>query len=481
MAPESSPSPPPGGGTAAAPRSRRPALLVLMLVLITIYTVDAWRHYLETRPSPPIPEFDGTTELERGEAPAAPAPAGSAPTATATPTAHSGPAPDPAAPASGHDWSQWRGPARTGVSSENGWFSPWPGEGPRRLWKASLGAGYASVAIAAGRVYSMGYAGGRDTVWCLDAATGELLWKQSYRTGSDVVYPGPRATPTVEGNRVFTLSRKGLVFCFDAADGRELWHHDVADDPGAKPPAHGFAGSLVLVGELLVLCGGKSGVALRPADGSVAWGGGIGDPGYASPLPFEAGGKKGVLLLTGTRLLAVDPVDGRAQWEHPWGGATSCNAADPIVSGGRIFLSAAYGVGSAVLDLSAVPPRVVWKNEELSNHTSSSVLVDGMLYGFDGLMSTPATTLKCVEFATGTTRWSQPGLSGSLCAADGKLLVLTDAGELLVVEASPAAYKELARAQVVGKDCYTMPVLANGRIYCRNLHGELVCVRSRGD
>ncbi|MBI3270983.1 MAG: PQQ-binding-like beta-propeller repeat protein [Planctomycetes bacterium] len=465
----------PAGGPSPAAKKRQLVLLVVMLFLIAFWVRDSWQRYQASLPPPPEPEFDGKTELQRGEAAGMP-PGG--------PTGQSAPAiaaVGSVAEAGGHDWPQWRGPDRTGVSSEKGWFSPWPQEGPRRLWKASLGAGYASVAVSGGRVYALGYATGKDTVWCLDAATGALLWSQSYRAGTDASYPGPRATPAVEGGRVYTLNRKGIALCLDAEDGRSIWHRDLLHVPGVASPSHGFTGSPALVGDHVLLSAGKSGVALRKADGTVAWGGGEGAVGYASPVPYAVAGRQGVLFFLLEGLTSADPVDGRVQWQHALVGGGNLNAADPLFSGDRLFVST-NGFGCALLDLSVTPPGVVWKSEELVNHTSTSVLVDGMLYGFDGPISGgPATALKCVEFATGTRRWSQAGMAGTLCAADGKLVVLTDAGELIVAEASPAGYKELARAQVIGKDCYTVPVLSNGRIYCRNSGGDLVCVRAGGE
>ncbi|MHC4917127.1 MAG: PQQ-binding-like beta-propeller repeat protein, partial [Planctomycetota bacterium] len=160
---------------------------------------------------------------------------------------------------------------------------------------------------------------------------------------------------------------------------------------------------------------------------------------------------------------------------HPWEPSYPNNCADPIFSGYRVFVSAAYDAGCALLRFKAGSAEVVWKNKEMNNHFSSCVLLDGMLYGFDGDVRRGKTSLKCIEFKTGKVKWATR-LKGSLLVADGKLIILTTAGELIIAEASPKAHKQLARAKVLSGKCWTPPVLAGGRVFCRSHEGDLVCV-----
>lgn len=443
------------------PRKRITIPFVLMLVAGGVHL---WREHQRALPE----HWDGSYDLETVAVPAAGSGEG----------AGAGARPPAATP--GPDWSHWRGPAGNGISPEKDWFSPWPPQGPKRFWKATLGAGYSSFALAGGRLYTMGNLAGRDVVYCLDAATGSALWKHSYPCGSDPSYPGPRATPTVDGDRVYTLSRKGHLFCLDAATGKLRWAREAARDAGARLPQWDLGGSVLVAGRLLVLNVGSAGLALDKETGETVWSSGKGPSGYATPVPYELQGRQGVALFGFNRILGLDPADGKLLWEHPWSTGCDVNAADPIVTGDKVFFSSGYGTGCALVQFEPGPPRVLWKNQNLAEHFSSPILLDGCIYGFDGNAGSQGS-LRCLDLATGELKWSHGGLVGSLVAADGKLLILSELGELLVVEASPAAYKELARAQLVGGQCFTVPLLSGARAYCRNTAGEVLCVSTRGE
>jgi outer membrane protein assembly factor BamB len=153
------------------------------------------------------------------------------------------------------------------------------------------------------------------------------------------------------------------------------------------------------------------------------------------------------------------------------------NAADPILSDDKVFISSGYERGASLIKVNSNgKTEKLWENKNMRNHMNSSVLLNGALFGIDG-NSGPKATLKCIDFETGAIKWNKEGVgSGALMAADNKLIVLSEKGELFIAEANPKEYKELARAQVIGGKNWTVPVLANGRIYCRNAKGDLVCV-----
>lgn len=386
-----------------------------------------------------------------------------------------------AAPAGG-DWPQWRGPGRDGVSPETGWLAKWPQSGPSQLWKVKIGYGYSSVAVAGGRVYAMGNDGRRDTVWCLDAATGRVVWRKSYpcRKGG---YPGPRATPTVDGKVVYTISRQAQVFCFDAATGKVLWSKDLTRELKVRTPTWGFAGSPLVMGKLLVVNVGTAGVALEKTTGRVVWSTGAGKAGYASPVAFKMDGRETVLIFSARALNCLDVRTGKLLWSLPWKTSYDINAADPIVVGNRIFISNGYGPGScALVKVENGKPSIVWRNKEMKNHFSTCVIYKGYIYGAHG---TGHVVLRCLSLDTGEVKWTSPRLRmASLILADGKLIVQADAGRLLVVEATAEAYRPIAQATVLRGQCWTIPVLAGGRIYCRNSgkktgKGELVCLDVR--
>ncbi len=386
------------------------------------------------------------------------------------------------APLFAGDWPQWRGPNRNGISSETGWLDHWPAEGPPIAWKAAVGMGFSSFAVAAGRVYTTGNSENTDTLFCFDAATGRELWKHSYPAdlGDKYFEGGTTGTPTVDGGRVFTFSRWGDLFCLEAATGKVVWTRNVPKETGARIPGWGFSGSPTVLENLLLLNVGEAGIALNKTNGEALWHSADQDAGYSTPLPWKRAGRWSVLLGSGKSYLAVDAQTGAEQWRMRWLTQYGVNAADPVIDGDRVFISTGYGKGAALLQPGAGPePEVVWKSKVLRTQINGAILIDGYLYGSDG-DSTEKAALKCVAIADGSEKWSEPGATfGALMAADGRLIVLGDHGELLVAPATPKGFQPTARAQVLGGKCWTAPVLANGFIYCRNSRGDVVCVDAR--
>jgi outer membrane protein assembly factor BamB len=368
------------------------------------------------------------------------------------------------------DWPRWRGPGATGVSSEK-----WAPSGKfTQVWKASVGEGYSSVAVAGGRVYTQGNSGSQDTLWCLDAGSGKAVWKHSYPCpkGSDA-YTGPRATPTVDGGVVYFAARDGQVGAVSTS-GKKIWQKNVAKEIGAPEPQWAFASSPLAEGKLLILNMGSSGVALDKKTGKVVWKSKPGKAGYATPVAAMVGGKRVVAIFAGTALMIVNPANGAVLGSYPWTTQYDVNAADPIFSGSSVFISSGYNHGGALLNLAGGKPAKVWESKEMRNHCNACLLIGGHLYGNDN------GALKCVELKTGKEKWSKGGMGGSqpgVSAAGEKVIGLTGNGELFVCKASPAGHSEIARGKVLSGQCWTAPVLANGRVFCRSHEGDLVCVK----
>ncbi|MFH1706709.1 MAG: PQQ-binding-like beta-propeller repeat protein [Planctomycetota bacterium] len=370
------------------------------------------------------------------------------------------------------DWSCWRGPDHNGISAEKGWRSGWSaGSEPKILWKKELGGGYSGVSVADGRAYTMGNDGTQDTVWCFDAETGAEIWKHSYACGTDRDYPGPRATPTVDDKVVYTFSRKGDLNALDAVSGRVLWQKNPAKEQSAQSPNWDYAGSVYVSGELLFVNVGTAGTALNKHTGAIAWKTGSGKAGYATPVEVVLDGVPALLLFSGKALCGVDLKSGKTLWNHPWETNYDVNAADPIFHDGKVFISTGYKHGSALLAVTARDAAKVYETKAMQNHFNSCVLLDGYLYGFD------ESTLKCIEFASGAEKWSERGLGkASLVIADGKLIVLSEDGRLVIANAVPTGFVKLGEVAILTKTCWTPPILANGRIYARNNTGSMVCV-----
>jgi outer membrane protein assembly factor BamB len=386
-----------------------------------------------------------------------------------------------ALPATADDWPHWRGPKHDGISSESGWLDRWPAGGPKIAWTAEAGTGFSSFAVSKGRVFTLGNAGDTDTVTCLDADSGRTLWSHGYpaEVDANLFEGGPTSTPAVDGDRLYTLGRKGELFCFEAGTGKIAWSKNVQKETGAAIPSWGFSSSPLVHDDLVILNVGESGLALDKASGRVAWKSGPREPGYSTPFPLKRGDGCLVLLGSGKSYLAVDARTGREAWTVRWNTQYGVNAADPVVDGERAFISSGYGKGAALLSLGAEEPRIVWQSKVMRNQMNPCVLLEGHLYGVDG-NDRERTELKCIEFASGSEKWAQAITGGgSVTAADGKLIILAGDGELIVAPASPDGFKPTARARILDGKCWTVPVLANGRIYARTAGGRTVCVDVR--
>lgn len=378
----------------------------------------------------------------------------------------------PAGSAVAEDWPHWRGVRFDGKTTE----SLGPFTDLKVAWTGEVGIGFSSFAVVDGRVYTMGHRDGRDTVWCLDAASGRVIWRHSYTCELHPKYyeGGPSATPTVTPQAVFTLSKQGHAFAFEPQTGVVLWQRDLRIDHGLELPEWMFASSPHVTGELVVLNIGTSGLALDRRTGKTVWETGPDATGYSTPvpLPAEMGFTNGVAIFRGKSMSGIDVTDGRVLWDIPWKGL---NATDAIMQGREILLSSIGG--SAVLRLHEDgSTQEVWRRRDYQNYFNPPVKIDGFLYGFDGTTHRP-TRFVCVEWATGRERWAEPGhATGGLILA-GDLLVACDKGEILVVRPSPDALDVVWRDVVLSGTCWTTPVVAGGRIFARNARGTVVCLQ----
>jgi outer membrane protein assembly factor BamB len=370
------------------------------------------------------------------------------------------------------DWPRWRGADGSGVSAES--WTPQALARPKVAFRAQVGEGLASVAVAGGRLYTLGNQGGQDVVSCLDARTGKPVWRHAYRCAAGSFF-GPRATPTVADGRVYTLSRNGLVFALDAATGEAKWQADLVRQFGARVGDYGITGSPLVLGDALVFNACAKGVALRRATGEKLWASAAGTGGFASPVAVEAS----VALFTASALCLLDPASGKETASFPWQTSFDANAADPLFFDGHLFITSGWDKGCALLKLSGGRLSTVWQNAELRSQIATPVHLDGHLYGIDD--NTPNGQLKCLEAKTGKTKWALKGGFGNVLAAGGKLLSIDKAGALVAVEADPVACKEVARVQVLGRQAknWLAPVLCDGLLYCRDSDGLLIALDVR--
>ncbi|MBX3746362.1 MAG: PQQ-like beta-propeller repeat protein [Verrucomicrobiae bacterium] len=377
-----------------------------------------------------------------------------------------------------NDWPHWRGPERTGISLESDWNPLFPPDGPPVLWRAQVGIGFAAVSVADGRAFTTGNREDHDTLHAFDAATGQVLWQHRYQQPLDPKYyeGGTSASPTVDGHRVYLLSRRGDLFALDAATGAVAWQKDIAREVGARIPTWGFAGSVLIDGDRAVLNVGAHGAAVDKHSGRLLWKSGTAESGYATPVPFQHAGQSLYLLFGARELAAVRADNGRKVWSHAWRTSHDVNAADPIVAGpNRVFLASGYNRGAALLEIRGSRPAVVWENKNIRSQMNAPVLLDGHLYAIDG--DHGKARLRCVELDSGQVKWTFDDPNhGALSIANGYLIVIGERGELLIGPASPEGFQPVSRAQIGGGRFWTTPVLSHGRLYLRNAAGSLWCL-----
>jgi len=383
--------------------------------------------------------------------------------------------------AAADDWPHLRGPSLAGTSAEIGLADAWPDEGPPVLWHRPIGRGFSGFVVADGRAYTHTQWPDGQYVVCLDADTGRRLWRR--RTGlprqMEGHWPGPMATPTLVGDRLYFAGAYGRVGCLRADDGRLLWDRNIVEEFEGRGTAYGYACSpLVADGAVYLPVGGEGAavVALDARDGSLRWRAGDWPASYTPCLPVAVGGRRQIVAYLQNVVAAFDPTTGRVLWSHRVSQGYDEHAAWPLYEEPYLVLTRAFGGGAVCLRLDPEgEPAVAWTSPDLSNDVCSSIVVDGCLYGFDlhdfqaQRRRQAAGVLRCLDAATGRVRWTTDRVAhASLVAADGKLLLWTETGDLVLARASPAGYEELARTPVFAETfCWTAPALSGGRLLLR--------------
>ena len=383
------------------------------------------------------------------------------------------------------DWPQFLGPQRSGVYGGPAISGSWPASGPPVLWRKPVGEGFSGTVVQGGRLILFHRLEDRERVECLQAESGRPLWKYDYPTHyrDDFGFDGgPRATPSIWEGKVYTFGAQGVLHCLDLESGRKVWSLETHEKFGVRKGFFGAACSpLVEDGRLFLNVGGRDQAGLVAFDartGRVLWTATDDEASYSSPAMATLGGRRQVLFLTRTGLVSADPESGEVLFRFRWRARSraSVNAATPLAAGASIFLSSSYGTGAVQLRVKGSELETVWSSDEsLSNHYSTSVIRGGHLFGFHGRQEY-GQSLRCVALETGRVLWSRDGVAaGTVSLAGDRLVVLKQDGELLLVAASPRAFRLIAKARILAPTVRAYPALAGGRLFARN-QKELVAV-----
>jgi outer membrane protein assembly factor BamB len=375
------------------------------------------------------------------------------------------------------DWPQWRGPNRDGKSAETGLLEAWPKGGPRLLWKAQdLGPGYSGPAIAGDRLYIQGQQGGQELVMAYDVHDGRQLWKTpAGRPFNGERGHGPRGTPTVDGARLYALSADGTLVCLETAGGKRVWELNLVEQFSGRGPNWGYSESPLVDGDRVIVApGGPAAgvVALNKNTGNLVWKSQSDRAGYSSAIALDIGGTRALALLTSEAAIGLDSKDGALLWRYPRVANRTANIATPIAHDGYVFYSTDYGTGCTLLKPTPDGKTAeVYFNRDMRNHYTTSVLVGDYLYGFS------SEILTAMEFKTGKVMWRDRSVGKGNCIyADQRLYCLSEDGVAGLIDATPAAYKEISRFEIErgAFNTWTAPVVANGQLYLRE-QANLYC------
>ena len=399
------------------------------------------------------------------------------------------------------DMAEYRGPRRDGVVTGPELTTDWSASPPQEIWKHPCGEGYSSFAVLGNFAITLEQRGDEEVVVCYDAATGDTRWTHAYPAAFDEAMggPGPRATPTIDNGQVFSVGAEGDLVCLDLLTGEPAWHVNILKQNNLPNLEWAISGSALVLGErVIVNAGGPDGNGLVAYDrnsGEVIWkGAGLKDlppegasrnwAGYSSPMLVTLDGVEQILSFEGPGLRSYDPETGESLWFHAFhsgGGDAGINVAQPVVlEGDRVFLSASYGRGCAMLKVSRSDDEwkteTLWDNKFMRCKFTSPVLYEGNLYGLD------EGILVCLDGETGKRLWKRGRYGhGQVLLTNGQLVVVTEDGEIALVDASPDRFNELGVLKVLeGSKTWNPPALVRGRLYLRN-HLEAACYDLHAD
>ena len=374
-------------------------------------------------------------------------------------------------------WNQFRGFNRNGISIENAIPDKLPENGPKLLWKQKIGAGFSEITIEENIIYTMlseeiDSTSGSEFVAALDGKTGNIIWQTKVDSlFFDTFGNGPRSTPLIGENNIYSFSSFGKLTANSKKDGKTIWQVDFMSEFGSQLPQWAFSSSPIMVDDVLVIEAGgtesRAFIGFDRTNGKILWAKGDGIASYSSPVVAKIDGISNIIFTNQTTLFSFNS-NGDTLWTH----SMTMNApmATPVVfDNNKIFISTVRSRGFSIVEVKNNTVTEVLNAGTMKNDFSSSLYYDGYFYGFD------VAALQCISAETGEKKWTKRGLGkGSLILVDDKLMVLSDKGKLVQIKATPDAYTEQGSFQALDGKSWTAPSFVNGKLYLRNLT-EIAC------
>lgn len=379
-------------------------------------------------------------------------------------------------------WLQFGGPTRDFKVTTKKPLSPWGEAGPKKIWERELGEGYSSILAEDGKLYTMYHKGGEEIVICLAADTGKTIWEHKYplpdaEKGAGGYGVGPRSTPTIVGNRIYTVGISGVLHCLDKSDGKVIWVHRLLEQFGGNLPTWGISASPLAYEETLIVPAGGKGkavVAFNQADGQIVWATGADENSYSSPVLIKVDGQEQVVVLMTNAVRGINPKTGDELWSFPHKTFADVNAAQPVFGADNILLiTSSYRTGSRAIKLTrkgdATEATQAWANEKNGVQHGAVVRVGDVFYGSVGNIG-PAFMTALDNANEGAVIWKQrePFRKATFLLAGDQLLVLDEGGALGLASVSREGLKVHCRTKMLDEPAWTVPTLIDTKAYLRD-------------
>ncbi|MDP2335151.1 MAG: PQQ-like beta-propeller repeat protein [Bacteroidota bacterium] len=386
------------------------------------------------------------------------------------------------------DWPNWRGASFEGKNETTGTQTDWS-RGLKKLWQVNYlcqdksTASWSSPVVQGNRLIVPGRDEKNDLLFCINADSGELIWLGSYEAETGTSHgPGPRATPFISEDKVYSFGRSGDLVCWQLEDGKLLWRKNVKDAGGSEP-SWGYSTTPLVLDNMVIVQGGGSAqvIAYDKLTGDLLWKSMEGEAGYSAAITMNLDNEIKLLIYQGTGLSCLNPSDGKVLWTVPWPTEYGVNATTPIVSDDIIFHTSGYKMGCEALKVTQNGYSILWKNNVMEAQHSDPILINGYIYGYSGESARNNGQFKCIELSTGKEMWSTGQIGqGTTTFVDGHLICLDIKGNLFLIKPDPSGFKKVGQIKPairnVKNPAWTVPVVANGKLYLRYLQ-QLVCYK----